>query len=71
MSLFEELIEDLEGDKEIVKSFGSKDTLPDTIFSSENGTYKLKDDIRKKLLEPVFLMFGILSIILEIKFMLN
>lgn len=51
MSLFEELIEDLEGDKEIVKSFGSKDTLPDTIFSSENGTYKLKDDIRKKLLE--------------------
>jgi predicted nucleotidyltransferase len=51
MSLFEELIEDLEGDKEIIKSFGSKDTLPDTIFSSENGTYKLKDDVRKKLLE--------------------
>lgn len=51
MSLFEELIEDLEGDKEIVKSFGSKDVLPDTIFSSENGTYKLKDDVRKKLLE--------------------
>jgi len=51
MSLFEELIEDLEGDKEIIKSFGSKDTLPDTIFSLENGTYKLKDDVRKKLLE--------------------
>lgn len=51
MSLFEELIEDKEGDKEIVKSFGSKDMLPDTIFSSENGNYKLKDDIRKKLLE--------------------
>jgi predicted nucleotidyltransferase len=51
MSLFEELIEDLEGDKEIMKSFGFKDTLPDTIFSLENGTYKLKEDIRKKLLE--------------------
>lgn len=51
MSLFEELIEDKEGDKEIVKSFGSKDMLPDTIFSSENGNYKLKEDIRKKLLE--------------------
>lgn len=51
MSLFEELIEDKEGDKEIVKSFGSKPTLPDTIFSSDNGKFKLKDDIRKKLLE--------------------
>jgi len=51
MSLFEELIEDKEKDKEIVKSFESKDSLSDTIFSSENDTYIIKDDIRKKLLE--------------------
>lgn len=51
MSLFEELIEDKEVDKEIIKSFGSKDSLPDTIFSKENKNFKLKDEIRKKLLE--------------------
>jgi predicted nucleotidyltransferase len=51
MSLFEELIEDKEVDKEIIKSFGSKDSLPDTIFSKENNNFKLKDEIRKKLLE--------------------
>ena len=51
MSLFEELIEDKEVDKEIIKSFGSKDSLPDTIFSNDDGNHKLKDDVRKKLLE--------------------
>lgn len=51
MSLFEELIEDKDADKEIVKSFKSKDSLPDTIFSNDNGNHKLKDDVRKKLLE--------------------
>ena len=48
MSLFEELIEDKEKDKEIVKSFESKDSLPDTVFSLNNGKYELKDEIRKK-----------------------
>ena len=51
MSLFEELIEDTEKDKEIVKSFESKDSLPDSVFSSDNGKYQLKEDVRKKLLE--------------------
>ena len=51
MSLFEELIEDKDADKEIVKSFKSKDSLPDTIFSNDDGNHKLKDDVRKKLLE--------------------
>jgi hypothetical protein len=51
MSLFEELIEDKDVDKKIIKSFGSKDSLPDTIFSNDNGNYKLKDEIREKLLE--------------------
>ena len=32
MSLFEELIEDKELDKKIVKSFKSKETLSDNIF---------------------------------------
>lgn len=51
MSLFEELIEDKDVDKEIIKSFRSKDSLPNTIFSNDNGNYKLKDEIREKLLE--------------------
>ena len=51
MSLFEELIEDLEQDKKIVKSFRSKDSLPETIFDKKNQTYVLKDEIREKMLE--------------------
>ena len=51
MSLFEELIEDLESDKEIVKSFESKEILSNQIFSEEKGKYKMRDDIRKRLLE--------------------
>ena len=51
MSLFEELIEDLESDKEIVKSFEPKEVLSNQIFSEEKGKYKMRDDIRKRLLE--------------------
>jgi hypothetical protein len=51
MSLFEELIEDKELDKKIVKSFKSKETLSDNIFELTDKEYKMRDDIRKKLLE--------------------
>lgn len=51
MSLFEELIEDKELDKKIVKSFKSKETLSDNIFELTGKEYKMRDDIRKKLLE--------------------
>lgn len=51
MSLFEELIEDIETDKKIIKSFKPKDTLSNQIFSEEDGQYKMRDDIRKRLLE--------------------
>jgi len=48
MSLFEELIEDKEGDKKIVKTFKPKDTLSPQIF--EDGEI-MRPEIRKKLLE--------------------
>lgn len=51
MSLFEELIEDKELDDKIVKSFKSKDTLSNQIFEEESGKYKMREDIRKKLME--------------------
>ena len=51
MSLFEELIEDKELDDKIVKSFKSKDTLSNQIFEGEKGEFKMRDDIRKKLLD--------------------
>lgn len=47
MSLFEELIEDRELDSKIIKSFKSKDTLSNQIFDGD----KMRDDVRKKLLE--------------------
>jgi len=50
-SLFEELIEDKELDKKIIKSFRSKDTLCPNIFRRVGKEYVIKDDIRKKLLE--------------------
>lgn len=50
-SLFEELIEDLEQDKKIVKSFESKDHLSDDIFQLKDGDYDMRDDVRKKLIE--------------------
>ena len=46
MSLFEELIEDLETDKKIVQSFKPKKTLTDQIFVEKKKGYKMRDDIR-------------------------
>ena len=51
MSLFEELIEDKELDDKIVKSFKSKDTLTNQIFDGEKGEFKMREDVRKKLIE--------------------
>lgn len=49
MSLFEELIEDREGDEKIVKSFKTKDTLCSLIFHTP--TLKMREDVRKRLLQ--------------------
>ena len=51
MSLFEDLIEDKKLGKKIVKSFESKDNLSDNIFELVKDKYKMREDIRKKLLE--------------------
>jgi hypothetical protein len=51
MSLFEELIEDKETDKKIIKSFKSKDNLSENIFELFDKTPMMRDEIRKKLLE--------------------
>jgi hypothetical protein len=51
MSLIKELIEDIEKDNDIVKSFIPKDTLPETIFSLKGNSYVLNEEIREKLLE--------------------
>jgi hypothetical protein len=51
MSLFEELIEDKELDKKIIKSFKGKTTLCPNIFQRTNQEYVMREDIRKKLLE--------------------
>lgn len=51
MNLIKELIEDIEQDKDIVKSFVPKDSLPDTIFDKDGDSYILKEEIREKLLE--------------------
>ena len=51
MSLFEELIEDKELDDKIVKSFKSKDTLTNQIFDGKKGEFKMREDVRKKLIE--------------------
>ncbi len=50
-SLFEELIEDRELDKKIVKSFRSKPTLCPSIFKRNNGDYTMREDVRKTLIE--------------------
>jgi hypothetical protein len=50
-SLFEELIEDKELDRKIVKSFKSKPTLCPSIFRKNNGDNTMREDVRKKLLE--------------------
>ena len=51
MSLFEELIEDKELDKKIVKSFKSKSMLCPDIFQGRNEGYYIRENIRKKLIE--------------------
>jgi len=48
MSLFEELIEDREGDEEIISSFRTKDSLDKNIF---NDDLVINDLIREKLLK--------------------
>ncbi len=51
MSLFEELIEDKKGDKKIIKSFKSKDTLSNQIFEENKGNFMMRDDIKIALLK--------------------
>jgi hypothetical protein len=48
MSLFEELIEDKIGDKKIVKSFETKESLSNQIFESDN---QMRNDIKTALLK--------------------
>ena len=56
MSLFEELIEDKEGDKKIIKSFKPKDTLSPQIFEGgEDGINYYKFPMN--LLKPLGLNF--------------
>lgn len=51
MSLFEELIEDRQGNEEIVKSFEPKDSLSNQIFDGSEGEFSMRGDIRKTLLK--------------------
>ena len=51
MSLFEELIEDKKGNKKIIKSFKSKDTLSNQIFEGDKGKFMMRDDIKTALLK--------------------
>lgn len=51
MSLFEELIEYTKEDERIVKSFQSKDTLCVDIFEQTKNGFRMKKEIRERLLE--------------------
>jgi hypothetical protein len=51
MSLFEELIEDKDEDKKIIKSFKPKDSLSEQIFEGSDGDFSMRDDVRKNLLK--------------------
>lgn len=51
MSLFEELIEDKEDDKKIIKSFESKDSLTDNVWELDGKKYLMREDVRKALLK--------------------
>jgi hypothetical protein len=71
MSLIDELIEDINKDKEIIKTFEPKDVLSNEIFDKKGESYILKEDIREKLLENVneFLNFlGVDFFIYDIHF---
>ena len=50
MNILKELIEDIESDKEIANSFIPKDELTLDIFDKEGSSYRLKDEVRNKLL---------------------
>jgi hypothetical protein len=51
MSLFEELVEYTGEDEKIVKSFETKDTLSNEIFDESKDGFKMKEVVRKRLLE--------------------
>lgn len=51
MSLFEELVEYTKDDERIVKSFETKDSLSNEIFDESKEGFKMKEDVRKRLLE--------------------
>jgi hypothetical protein len=51
MSLFEELVEYTKDDERIVKSFETKDSLSSEIFDESKDGFKMKVDVRKRLLE--------------------
>ena len=51
MSLFEELIEGKKKDKQIVKSFETKETLSNQIFEESKGHFVMREEIKKRLLE--------------------
>jgi hypothetical protein len=51
MSLFEELVEYTKDDERIVKSFETKDILSSEIFDGTKDGFKMKEDVRKRLLE--------------------
>ena len=51
MSLFEELIEGKKKDKQIVKSFETKDTLSNQIFEESKGHFVMRNEIKKRLIE--------------------
>ena len=51
MSLFEELIEGKKKDKQIVKSFETKETLSNQIFEEVKGHFVMRDEIKKRLIE--------------------
>lgn len=51
MSLFEELIEGKKKDKQIVKSFETKETLSDQIFEERKGHFVMRGEIKKRLIE--------------------
>lgn len=51
MNILKELIEDINKDKEIMKSFNLKDSLSIELFNKIDDSFKLKTDIREKLLE--------------------
>ena len=51
MSLFEELIEDTKEDKNILKSFKTKENLSDNIFDLSDDENSMRPEIRKKLID--------------------